>query len=151
MPWSRGRAPDVHLGDLQTEQRPEILGRELEKGRLIAFGIGTDREGGRGDWIETEGVEQLDPEIDVTIGLGPCPHGGVQWMRLAAVRVDRNQPQPDPGAHGQSRFRAAAGQSPGFNPWARNRARVIRSRPKPKQHEWATSPSAVTIPNGSPK
>ena len=54
-------------------------------------------------------------------------------------------------AHPQSRSRVATGQSSGANPWVRSKARVIRSRPNPKQHECATSPSAVTIPNGSPK
>ena len=146
-----GGAPDVHLGHLQPEERPEILGRELEEGPLVALEVGADGEGGRGQGIETQGVEQLDPEIDVAIGLGPRPLGGVERMRSVAGRIDRHHPQPGPRAHGQSRSRAAAGQSAGCIPCVRNRAKVMRSRPKPKQHECATSPSAVTIPKGSPK
>ena len=145
------RAPDVELGHLQPEERAQVLGRELEEGPLVALEVRAEGEGGGGQRVEAEGVEQLDPQIDVAVGLRPRPLAGVQRMGAVAGAIDLQQLGPGPRAHGQSRSRAAFGQSSGLTPCVRNRASVMRSSPKPKQHEWATAPSAVTIPNGSPK
>ena len=38
------RPPDVHLGDLEPEQRPEVLGRELEERPLVALEVAAQGE-----------------------------------------------------------------------------------------------------------
>ena len=58
-----------------------------------------------------------------------CSHGGI------GAGSNQVAPSLGPGqrarAHPQSRLRVATGQSSGANPWVRNKARVIRSRPNP--------------------
>jgi hypothetical protein len=129
------RAPDVELGYLQPEEGAQILGGELEERPLVALEIRAEREGGGGQGVEAEGVEQFDPQIDVAVGLRPRPLTCVQRMGAIAGTIDLQQLGPGPRTHGQSRSRAELGQSSGRTPWVRNSASVTRSSPKPKQHE----------------
>jgi hypothetical protein len=64
-------APRVHLGDIDPVERPQILGRELEELPLVALEVDGERERQRGPVVETQRVQQLDPEVDVAVGLGP--------------------------------------------------------------------------------
>ncbi len=102
------RPPHVELGHLDAVDGPEVLRWVLEEGPLVALEVGGQREGGRGHGIETKGVEDLDPHVDVAVGLGPAALGGVQLVGPEAVRGQRQQGE----GHGQRRSRTPAGQPP---------------------------------------
>ena len=61
--------------------------RELEEGPLIALEINRQGERQGGDGFEAPGVQQLDPHIDVTIGLGPDALFAMNAVALVAVGV----------------------------------------------------------------
>ena len=114
------RLPNVQLGDLEPEQRAEILGRELEEGPLVALEVGAEGEAPRGQRVEPQGVQHLDPHVDVAVGLRPGPLDGVEAMGTELVGGERKEGGGHGGkgraAHGHSWVRTPAGQPSGSGP-----------------------------------
>ena len=77
------RPPDVELLHVDTVELAELIVRRLEEGPLIAFEVDGDRERHDRKWLETERMEQLNPNVDVAILLHPDALFGMQ--RVARV------------------------------------------------------------------
>ena len=82
---------DRELLDPEPEERLDVLGQELEEGELIALEVLRDGEAERRLGVEADGAQDLDPEIDIAVGLLPLPVGPVQRVRAIGRRIEARQ------------------------------------------------------------
>ena len=85
------RAVDHELLHLEPVQPGEVFGRRLEERPLVAFEVDRDAEREHRQRLESLGVQQLDPEIRVAVGLGELPVGRVQLVRAVGRGVEAEQ------------------------------------------------------------
>ena len=123
--------------------------RRFEELPLLAVEVDTESERQRGDRVETECVQQLDPQIDVAVRLRPVAIFPMEPVVLVGLRVERQQAMSL--GHSHSRCRTDAGHVEIDVPCAAKSATVQRSSPNPMHEEWARSPSGVWIPKSSAK
>ncbi len=76
---------------LQSELLEEILQRELGEGEVVALEILGGGEAQRRGGILVQRVEDLDPDVDVAVGLRPVARAGMQRVRHVARRRKRGQ------------------------------------------------------------
>ena len=74
-------AVDGELLEAQTVQRLDVGHGRLEEGELVAFEVLAQGEAEHRLRLEPAPVQQLDPEIDVAVGLRPGAVLGVERMR----------------------------------------------------------------------
>ena len=86
--WSTTGRHTLSSRHVEAEQRAQVLGGELEERPLVALEVGAEGEGGGGHRVEAEGVQHLDPHVDVAVGLGPDPVDGVQRVGLVPLGVE---------------------------------------------------------------
>ncbi len=84
-------APGVHFVYTDAEERLQIFRRELKERPLLGLEVGCEREGGRGQRFQAEGVQNLNPQVDVAIRLVPDAFGPVQRMRLVGRGIEVEQ------------------------------------------------------------
>ena len=65
----RQRPVGLHLVDVDPEERLEILGRGLEERPLVALEVGSDEAAERRERLVAVGVEELDHDVHVAVGL----------------------------------------------------------------------------------
>ena len=75
---SHDRPPDRELLYVDAVQVLKISERRLEERPLIALEVWKQREAHARQRIEPQRVQQLDPEVDVAVGLGPGSIGRVK-------------------------------------------------------------------------
>src|ERR1700730_8374322 len=63
--------PDVQLLDIEPVESLEVFVRRLEERPLVALEVDRHRERHHRVGLETQSVDQLDPDVDVAILLGP--------------------------------------------------------------------------------
>ena len=103
------RPPDVQLEDVDAVQRVEIGERKLEERPLVAFEIDGKRERQRRERLDARGVQQLDPEVDVAVGLRPGAVAAVKGMARVGRGIERPElvaSQVQRLAHGRRPLRA---------------------------------------------
>lgn len=151
---NRQRPVGLHLVDVDAKQLLQILRLWLEEGPLVALEVHPDRATHRREGLVATGVQQLDDDVHVAVGLDV---GALARVRLVGAIRRRVVPEERHEAarrraHGRhSSSRTASGHPCGSSPWVRNSPSAIRSRPKPRQAECATPPSASSIPKLSVK
>ncbi len=79
---------ECDLLHLQAELLLQVLERKLLEGEVVAFEILRDGEAEGGGRVLVHRIEDLDPHVDVAIGLRPVARAVVQWMRHIAVGRD---------------------------------------------------------------
>src|SRR5665213_24614 len=148
--------PNGHLRHIDAVQRAQVFGWVLEESPLVAFEVSTQCARARGYRVEIEAVQDLDPQIEVAVGLGPCAIDAVQSVRLKRRQRHRFERDSRPGHpaksacpdachHDQSRPRSGAGHRAESRPCVWSRASAMRSIPKPTHALCATAPSAVLM------
>ena len=100
------------------------------------------------------GVQQLDDDVGVAVGLEVGALRGVQRVRLIAAGSSPTgcvRPVATRSSVLQQLSRTPAGHRSGSRPWVRSSASTIRSWPKPRHAVCATPPSASSSPYIWPK
>ena len=85
------RIEDRQLLNRKAEEALQVLERELEEGEVVALEILQHREGERRLGGMAECRQQLDPEVDVAVGLRPDPVAAVQDAGAPCRRADAQQ------------------------------------------------------------
>ena len=81
------RTPDIELLHIDAIQVAQLIVRWLEERPLIALEVHRDRKRQDGQRLQTERMEKLDPDIDVTVLFHPDTFFGVQGMTLIALSL----------------------------------------------------------------
>src|SRR5262249_23510941 len=140
-------APRLQLLGVEAVGVPQLGERGLVEGPLVALEVDGGRERQARDRIQAERVEELEPDVDVAVGLHPAAAVAVQRVRHVGVGVDAAEGRD----HAWSCVRTASGQPAGSKPCVRNSASAMRSSPKPMQPVFAVLPSAVRMAKTRPK
>ena len=129
--------PRVGFHDIDPVERVEIIERRFEERPLIGLRTDSQTRPEHGDRFMTECVEQLDPDIGVTVRFAPNSAAGMQPMGFGGHAND---------IHPNRRVRTDDGQAATSCPRNLNIANVMRSRPMPKHAVCASPDIGASMP-----
>ena len=85
------RVVDREFLHLRAVQVLDVFERKLEERELVALEVLGHREGERGARIESHAVQDLDPQIDVAVGLLPHPVALMERVRSVLAHARGRQ------------------------------------------------------------
>src|SRR6476661_3766829 len=136
------RAVRLDLMDVQAVEDLHVDGQRLEERPLVVLHVHPDERSERRDRLVAAGMEELADDVGEAVRLDVRPLARVHEMRHVRGRIvpEQSDHRVRGRGHRKSSAPTSRGQLLTSMPWARKRARVIRSIPKATQPVWATAP-----------